>query len=88
MIQTLIIYDLEGVILQLQSGQPTPRIPVGVPSLLIEIPQGKYAVKVDVTKEVHEVVFEDLPPSEIDLVNKKLDNAVLELTTLIAMGGL
>lgn len=78
----LVIYDLEGQIILIQSGYPSPRVPVGVPSLIVEIPQGKYAVRVDVSQEVHEVVFEDLPKNETQMLQEENINLKLAIAEL------
>ena len=79
--KALIIYDNEGYILSQRSGQPSPRVPVGVPYLLVEIPEGKQIKKfvnnevvpqVDVTKTPHEVILEDIPPTEIDVLRSEI----------------
>lgn len=85
--RTLIIYDDEGYIITIKSGQPSPREPIGVPFLSVEIPQGKQVkttdgIGVDVTKTPHELILEDIPPSETDLLkaqNTELMLAVAEL---------
>jgi len=89
--QTLIIYDEEGYILQTRSGEPKPKEPKGVPFMWVDIPEGKRikrenGVGVDVSKTPHEVTLEDIPPTELEVLRSDVDNAVLELTTLIGMG--
>lgn len=91
--KTLIIYDEEGYILSQQQGQPAPREPIGVPFLKVEIPEGKRikvtdGVGVDVSKTPHEVILEDIPTSEIDLMRTDLNDAIMELSMLISMGGM
>ncbi|WP_153733323.1 hypothetical protein [Sporosarcina obsidiansis] len=91
--KTLIIYDEQGYILSTRSGQPAPREPQGVPFLWVDIPVNKRIkttdrIGVDVSKTPHEVVFEDIPPSEIDVLRKDLNEAVMELSMLISMGGM
>lgn len=90
--QTLIIHDNEGYILSIRSGEPAPREPVGVPFLWVEIPEGKRikttnGIGVDVSVTPHQVILEDIPPTEIDLLRNDLNDAVMELSMLIAMGG-
>lgn len=79
--KTLIIYDNDGYILSTRSGQPAPREPFGVPFLWVEIPEGKQlkiidGIGVDVSVTPHQVVLEDIPPSEIDLL--KEENIVMK----------
>lgn len=90
--KTLIIYDNEGYIISQRQGQPTPRIPVGVPYVEIVIPQGKQikitdGLGVDVSKTPHEVILEDIPPSETQILEERLqltEDTLLELM----LGGL
>lgn len=92
---TLIIYDNEGYIISTRQGQPSPRVPVGVPYLEVEIPQGKRikvtdGIGVDVTKTPHEVILEDIPPSEIELLKEEnlvIKQSMAELAELI-LGGM
>lgn len=82
--KTLIIYDNEGYIISTRQGQPSPRVPVGIPYLEVEIPQGKQikitdGIGVDVTVTPHEVILEDTPPTEIDVLRndlKELENII------------
>lgn len=91
--KTLIVYDNQGYIISAINGIPSPRKPVGVPFLEVEIPEGKQikivdGIGVDVTKTPHEVILEDIPPTEIDKLRNDLNEAVVELSMLIAMGGM
>lgn len=86
--KTLIIYDNEGYIISTRQGQPSPRKPVGVPYLEVEIPQGKQikitdGIGVDVSVTPHEVILEDIPPTEIDKLRNDLNEGVVELSMLI-----
>ncbi len=87
--KTLIIYDNEGYIISTRQGQPSPRKPVGVPYLEVEIPEGKQikitdGIGVDVTKTPHEVILEDIPPTEIE----ELKKVVADLTEVVLLGGM
>ena len=91
--KTLIIYDNEGYIISTRQGQPSPRKPIGVPYLEVTIPQGKQikitdGIGIDVSVTPHEVILEDIPPTEIEVVKDDLNNAIMELTMLISMGGM
>lgn len=91
--KTLIIYDNEGYILATRQGQPAPREPIGVPFLNVVIPEGKRikitdGIGVDVSKPPHEVILEDIPPTDIDQLREELNTSVMELSMLIAMGGM
>lgn len=93
--KTLIIYDEQGYILSARSGQPAPREPQGVPFLWADIPDNKRikttdGIGVDVSKTPHEVILEDVPPSEIDLLKEEnvvMKQSMAELAELI-LGGM
>lgn len=57
--QTLIMYDESDFIISQIQGNNL-REPVGMPFMKIEIPQGKLLVSIDVSKNPHEPVFEDI----------------------------
>ncbi len=90
--KTLIIYDEIGYILSQQQGQPAPREPIGVPFLNVEIPEGKRikitdGIGVDVSVTPHEVILEDIPPTETQLLESRLQ--MTEETILgLLMGGM
>ena len=83
--KTLIIYDNEGYIISTRQGQPSPRKPVGVPYLEVDIPEGKRikidenGIGVDVTKTPHEVILEDIPPTEVDTLKKQVADLTYQL---------
>lgn len=88
--KTLIVYDNEGFILSQMQGQPAPRDPIGVPFLNVVIPEGKRikttdGIGVDVTVTPHEVILEDIPPSEIDLIRIEAAQTNAEMIQLIMM---
>lgn len=73
--KTLIIYDNEGYIISSITGNY--KKPVGIPFLEIEIPQGKKmkttdGIGVDTTITPHQVILEDIPPTEIDNLKKQV----------------
>lgn len=80
---TLIIYDLTGYIISQMSG--SVREPVGIPFLWVEIPQGKRIVSIDVSGETHTPVFEDLPKSEVQLLQEQVNDLNVAMAAL--MGG-
>lgn len=83
--KTLVVYDNEGIIVYQRSG--TYRIPVGLPYLELEVPEGKLVSSIDISETPHQVVFEDLPPNEMQLLNNKIteqEQAITELTKIIA----
>ena len=66
--KTLIVYDLSGTIIQQITG--FYQVPNGVPYLEIEIQQGKRPISVNI--ETKEVIYEDIPPSDIEVVQDKI----------------
>lgn len=91
--KTLIIYDSQGYIISNITG--SYRVPTGVPFLEAEIPQGKQikytnGIGVDVSVTPHEVILEDIPPSEMELLkteNQQIKQSMAELAELI-LGGM
>lgn len=84
--KTLIVYDLEGNIIQRISG--SYRKPVGVPHIEVDIPEGKMVTGVNVNIEPNQPIIENLPPNENELLNKKtdeLEQAILELTMMVSV---
>lgn len=63
----VVIYDNNGKIWYNGSGIGEP---VGLPFINIEIPEGQYIEKVDVTSEPHTPVFKDYPKSEVQLLQE------------------
>lgn len=87
--KTLIIYDNEGFILSIRSGDPKPREPIGVPFLWTEIPGDKQLkhvgeIGVDVSVSPHQPILDDIPKSEIE----QLKQTVADLTEIVLMGGM
>ncbi len=92
--KTLIIYDNEGYKISEQQGQPSPRVPVGVPYIYEEIPEGKRLIApkiegeivpvVDVSVTPHKLILEDIPPTEIDLLEARTMDLELTIAELIA----
>lgn len=86
---TLIVYGNTGFILSITSGKTDLREPIGVPFMKVEISNGKRmkitdGIGVDVSKTPHEVILEDIPPSEID----QLKQTVADLTEIVLAGGM
>lgn len=72
--KSLIIYDTQGYILSNVTG--SYRVPTGVPFLEIEIPEGKRikytdGIGVNVSVTPHQVILEDIPPTEIDVLKSE-----------------
>lgn len=85
--KTLIIYDATGYIISNITG--SYHVPTGVPFLEVKIPEGKRiatvdGVGVDVTKTPHEVILEDVPPSEMELLKEKAEKLELTIDTLLS----
>lgn len=78
---TLIVYDKEGVIIQQITG--SYRIPVGIPYIEVEVPSNKTVSHV----ENNEPIFVDSPPSEFDKLRLELAESQAELLGLI-LGGM
>lgn len=91
--KTLIIYDSAGYIISNITG--SYRVPNGVPFLEVEIPTGKRiasidGIGVDVSVTPHQVILEDIPPSEMELLkteNQQIKQSMAELAELI-LGGM
>lgn len=66
--KTLIIYDLDGTIMQQVAG--FYKTPNGVPYIEVVVPSGKYISGVNV--ETQEAIFEDIPRSESDIIQEKI----------------
>ncbi|MDF2842461.1 MAG: hypothetical protein K0R00_887 [Herbinix sp.] len=59
--KTLIIYDTTGKIWSNITGNY--EVPVGIPYLEVNIPDGKYPYAVDVSVTPNQVIYEDNPKS-------------------------
>lgn len=69
--QTLVIYDATGRIITQMQGSVSE--PTGIPFLWIEIPSGKYLVSIDVSVTPNKPVYADLPKSETQILQDKLN---------------
>lgn len=93
MMETLVVYDETGYILSIRGGEPAPREPVGVPFLWVDVPEGKRikidenGIGVDVSVTPHQVILEDIPPTEILLLKSRLEVTENALVDLI-LGGM
>ena len=94
MAKTLIIYDTTGYIISSVTG--FYHVPTGIPYIEIEIPKGKRiattnGIGVDVSVTPHQVILEDIPPTEIEELKKKSElqeQALAELTMYISTFGM
>lgn len=90
----LVIYDETGYIISVTGTTMEPRKLVGVPSLLVEIPLGKQikitnGIGVDVSITPHQVILEDVPPTEVDTLKQQvteLQDALVEIADMVAGG--
>lgn len=90
----LIVYDNTGFILYTQKGLKL-RDPIGVPFLKVTIPEGKRikmvdGIGVDVSKTPHQVILEDIPSSETEVLKQQMamqEQAIADLTMYIATIG-
>lgn len=74
---TLVIYDSSGHILSQMRGDI--REPQGIPFMWVEIPQGRHLVSIDTTKNPHVPVFEDIAPTEIEILHRQVQDLQSEL---------
>lgn len=84
--KTLIIYDEVGYVIQQIMG--SYHMPQGVPFLEVNIPEGKQikltdGIGVDVSVTPHQVILEDIPPTEIDIL-KEDTSTIAEMTATVA----
>lgn len=68
---TLIIYDNTGFIVSQMRG--SVHVPVGIPFIWVEVPQGKYITSIDVSEEEHKPIYADYPKSEVTLLQEQVD---------------
>ncbi len=77
--RALVIYDMTGRIWSIVYGDET--IPQGLPTLIVDIPEGAHLEKIDVTDpENPRPVFSYLPDSDIGRLQKKTMQLEKELT--------
>ena len=75
--KTLIVYDEAGTILLTQSGNY--KIPVGVPYIETEIPDGYYVDRINDNK----AIFAELPKTEVELLREEVKELKSKLDNLI-----
>lgn len=73
--KTLLVYDAKGYVVSMITGDY--HVPSGIPFLEVEIPEGKRikitdGIGVDVSVTPHQVILEDIPPSETQVLTDKL----------------
>lgn len=80
--KTLIIYDTTGKIFF--QAQGNIQEPTGIPFLYLEIPEGKVLKSINTTKTPHEPAYEDLPKTEVQILNEQV--AALNIALAEMMG--
>lgn len=87
--KTLVVYDNSGNIFSQISGSYL--LPQGgIQYVEVEVPEGKKIVGVDVSATPHQVILEDIPKTEMELLkeeNVKIKESMAELAELI-LGGM
>ncbi|PIJ97851.1 hypothetical protein [Lysinibacillus sphaericus] len=81
--KTLIIYDTDGVVISISSSVQELRQPKGIPFLLIDTPQNKQVIGVDVSDVPHKPILIDMPKSKEQEQIDALTQAVAELSLLV-----
>lgn len=81
--EVLVIYDTTGRIIYQGSGDVYE--PVGIPSIRVTVPNGKRLISIDVSKEEHAPVYEDLPKSELDSVKEQLAAIQIALAEVLGV---
>lgn len=69
---TRVIYDTKGLIISQTQGSDLPVL-TGVPYLDIEIPEGKYMVRIDTSVTPNVPVYGDIPKSDIQILKEKIN---------------
>jgi len=87
---TLIIYDNIGFVLDIRSGEPLPREPIGIPFIWVEIPTGKQInltdrIGVDVSVTPNVAILEDIPPTEAEITESRIKSTEDAINMLMFM---
>ncbi|RUT36330.1 hypothetical protein EJP77_04920 [Paenibacillus zeisoli] len=69
--KTLLVHDAKGYVVSMITGDY--HVPSGIPFLEIEIPEAKRikmidGIGIDVSFDPHQVILEDIPPSEVGVL--------------------
>lgn len=80
--QTLVIYDSTGFLISQTIGS-SGREPVGIPFMRVDIPQNKALIRIDVSKNPHVPVFEDVILPYDPVKWEELNLKVLQLSTKV-----
>ena len=80
----LIIYDSTGKIFMAGSGHGAPS---GSISYLdgIQVPEGKYLQGVDTSVEPHQPIFEECPPTEMELLQESNEQQQADIDYLLLL---
>ena len=82
----LALYDTTGYIYSQYEGDV--RVPIGIPSMSVIVPDGKWLASINVTTTPHTPIFEDYPKSEIEVIKEKAissEEAIDDLTNMLIM---
>lgn len=89
--QTLVLYDNEGLIVGTRSGTPSPKVPVGIPSLWVEVPAGqriKLEDGVNIEKSPHSITLETIAKSEVQVLREQIEELTITLGDTLLGGNL
>ena len=70
--EMIVIYDDNGTIYYCAGGSVEE--PVGLQFMKVTVPEGKILKSIDVSGDVHEPVFEDLPMSEVESLKSEIES--------------
>ena len=90
--KTLIIYDETGRVFSQSTSTMEQPTPIGIPFLSVEIPEGKQiknidGIGVDVSVTPHQVILEDIPKTEVELLKEQL-LATQQAVDFLLLGGI
>lgn len=81
---TLILYDNNGrVFSQITGSYLVPS--GGIQYLELEIPQGKVLKGVDTTITPHQVLLEDIPPTEVDTLKQQVNDLNIAMASIMGV---
>lgn len=78
---TRIFYDTTGIIISQTQGSDLPVL-TGIPYLEVEIPEGKYIIRIDTSVTPNVPVYGDIPKSDIQILKEKVNALEIENTSL------
>ena len=87
---TLIIYDNTGYIIDIRSGEPLPREPQGIPFIWVTIPTEQRiaitnGIGVDVSVTPNVAFLEDIPKTSEEIANERIASAEDAILMLMMM---